>query len=86
MNSKLKEKYDFEIINYDTSLGRFISLRRIFSLYKQLKAINPDIVHLQSPVIGFSYDSACKLAGIKKTILTIRGMSGDSIYFSSLKN
>ena len=62
INSKLKEKYDFKTINYDTSLGRFISLRRIYDLYKQLKVINPDIVHFTGlQLSGFHIILACKL-------------------------
>ncbi|EJE8548261.1 glycosyltransferase [Vibrio vulnificus] len=86
MNSKLKHEFDFKTINYDTNIGRSISLKRILDLKKQIEKIEPDIVHFTGlQLSGFHIAVACKLAGVKKTVITIRGMSGDSVYFNPLK-
>jgi glycosyltransferase involved in cell wall biosynthesis len=86
MNSNLKDKYEFIPLNYNVSLGRGISIARIMDLKKQLKRINPDIVHFTGlQLSGFHIIVACKLAGIKNTIVTVRGFSGESIEFNPLK-
>jgi glycosyltransferase involved in cell wall biosynthesis len=86
INSILKEKYEFRIINYDTKLGTGISLKRIIHLKNQIKKINPDIVHYTGlQLSGFHMAIACKLAKVNKTVVTIRGFSGDAIYFNPFK-
>lgn len=86
MNSGLKEKYDFKVIYYDTSLGKGISIKRIIDLKNQIKKINPDIVHFSGLLLsGFHLAIACKLAGIKKTFVTIHGISRDDINFHPIK-
>lgn len=86
MNSDLKEKYDFHIIHYKTELGSGISLRRIKDLIEQIERINPDIVHFSGlQLSGFHMAVACKFAGVKNTVMTVRGFSGDAIYFNIIK-
>jgi len=86
INSKLNEKYNFRILYYKTELGRFISFWRIRDLTRQLKIIDPDIVHFTGlQLSGFQIALACKLAGIRNTVMTVRGFSGDMIYLHSYK-
>lgn len=86
MQSALKDKYDFEVLNYDTSIGSGISIRRILDLKKQLIDLSPDLVHYTGlQLSGFHVAIACRLAGIKHTLLTIRGTSADAMYFNVIK-
>ena len=86
MNSDLKNKYDFKYFVYDNELGRGISIKRIFNLSKQLEQIDPDIVHFSGlQLSGFHIILACKLARIKKTIVTIHGFSGDALDIHPIK-
>lgn len=76
INSALKEKVDYRTFVYRTELGRFISLTRIRDLVRQLKEINPDIVHFTGlQLSGFHIALACKIAKIPKTVVVIRGSS-----------
>jgi glycosyltransferase involved in cell wall biosynthesis len=86
MNSGLKDKYDFKVICYNTELGRGISIKIIKDLLRQLKDINPDIVHFSGlQLSGFHMAIACYIYGIKNTLVTIRGTSADAIYFPWIK-
>lgn len=86
MNSKLKNKYVFKKIYYRKELGTGISIKRIKDLTKQLKEIKPDIVHFTGlQLSGYHMAVACKLAGIKNTVVTVRGFSGDALYFNVIK-
>lgn len=86
MNSKLKEAYDFKTIYYRKELGSGISIKRIKDLVNQLKEIKPDIVHFTGlQLSGFHLAIACKVAGFKNTVVTVRGFSGDALYFNAIK-
>ncbi len=86
INSGLREIYDFKIIHYRNELGRGISIKRIYDLVKQIRQINPDIVHFSGlQLSGFHMAIACKIAGIKNTLITIHGSSADAIYFPWFK-
>jgi len=86
MESGLKEKYDFKPILYKKEMGSGISIKRIKDLKAQIKEINPDIVHYTGlQLSGFHMAVACKLAGVKHTVVTVRGFSGDVIFFSKVK-
>jgi glycosyltransferase involved in cell wall biosynthesis len=86
MRSGLQRKYDFYQLTYRTELGRFISVKRIQDLRKQIRKIKPDIVHFTGlQLSGFHLAMACKLEDVPHTIVTLRGFSGDMIYFSPLK-
>jgi glycosyltransferase involved in cell wall biosynthesis len=86
INSGLKDKYDFKVINYRTDLGRGISIKRIKDIVNQINEIKPDIIHYTGlQLSGFHMAIACKLSGIKKTIVSVRGFSGDAMYFNKFK-
>ncbi len=86
MNSSLNQHYEFKSFVYDSRLGKGISIKRIFDIKKQLKEINPDIVHFAGlQLAGFHMALACKLAGIKNTVVTVHGFSGEAIGFNPLK-
>lgn len=86
MNSALNMKYEFKSFVYNSQLGKGISIKRILDIKKQLKEINPDIVHFGGlQLAGFHMAVACKLAGIKKTVVTVHGFSGDAIGFNPVK-
>lgn len=86
VNSSLKEKYDYRIFEYNTSLGRFISIKRIKDLVRQLREINPDIVHFTGlQLSGFHIAVACRLAGLKRTVIVIRGSSTEALTISFLQ-
>jgi glycosyltransferase involved in cell wall biosynthesis len=86
ISSKLKESYDFRVIDYKIELGRGISIKRIIDLAEQIKSIGPDIVHFTGlQLSGFHMAVACKLAGISNSVVTVHGFSGDSIDFNPLK-
>ena len=86
MNSNLKNTYSFEKVFYRKELGSGVSIKRIKDLTKQLRLIKPDIVHFTGlQLSGFHMAIACKLAGIKNTVVTVRGFSGDALYFNPIK-
>lgn len=86
MESPLNQKYEFKSFVYNTNLGSGISIKRILDIRRQLKEINPDIVHFAGlQLVGFHIIVACKLAGIKNTVVTVHGFSGEAIGFNPIK-
>ncbi len=86
MSSNLKEKYEFVPFIYKTEIGRFISFKRIKDLKKQLVKSKPDLVHFSGlQLMGFHIAVACKLAGVKKTVVTVHGLSSDALNISWVK-
>jgi glycosyltransferase involved in cell wall biosynthesis len=86
MSSSLTETFSFHEIIYDPKLGRGISIKRIFDLRRQLLNIQPDIVHFTGlQLSGFHIAVACFLAGVQRTVVTIRGSSADVIEFPKIK-
>ncbi|WP_170039459.1 glycosyltransferase [Polaribacter gangjinensis] len=86
IQSNLVDKYEFRTINYKTEMGTGISITRIRDLITQIKRINPDIVHYTGlQLSGFHMAVACKIAGVKNTVVTVRGFSGDAINFNFFK-
>jgi glycosyltransferase involved in cell wall biosynthesis len=86
INSSLKNKVDFRLFDYNTALGRFVSIRRILNLARQLRKIKPDIVHFSGlQLSGFHIALACKLAGIKKSIVVIHGSSTEALNIGIFK-
>lgn len=86
MDSGLKEKYDFATILYKPELGPNVSLARIRDLVSQLRRLEPDIVHFGGlQLSGFHLAVACRLAGIRNTLLTIHGFSGDALDVNLIK-
>ncbi|GGH74525.1 glycosyltransferase [Phaeocystidibacter marisrubri] len=87
MESELKESYEFRTIWYDVSLGAGVSWKRILHLRDQIREIKPDIVHYTGlQLSGFHMAVACRLAGVKRTVVSVRGFSGDALYFSKIKS
>ena len=86
MDSVLSDDFSFHEIVYDPAIGRGISLKRILDIKRQIIAIQPDIVHFTGlQLSGFHMAVACWLAGVRRTVVTIRGSSADAIEFSPLK-
>ncbi len=86
MNSDLKKSYTFKTVYYRKELGSGVSIKRIKDLTNQLKEIQPDIVHFTGlQLSGFHMAIACRLAGIKNTVITVRGFSGYALYFNRIK-
>jgi glycosyltransferase involved in cell wall biosynthesis len=80
MESGLNAKYDFRAVQYRTEIGSNISSRRIYDLYKQIRNINPDIAHISGLLLnGFHMALACRLARVKRVLLTVHGTSRDSL-------
>jgi glycosyltransferase involved in cell wall biosynthesis len=80
MNSRLNEKYEFRPFIYRTEIGRFISIKRILDLSNQLKTIKPDMVHFSGlQLMGLHLAIACRLAGIKKSVVIVHGLTGDAL-------
>jgi len=86
MKSGLQKKYDFRVLVYRTEIGRFISIRRILDLRRQLLKIKPDIVHFAGlQLSGIHMAIACRLAGIRKTVVTVHGSSIDAMTIGPLR-
>ncbi len=86
INSRLKDKYDFRIINYDPNIGMSISLKRVLDIRKQIIEIKPDVVHYSGlQLVGFHMAFASFLTPVKSRVLTIHGSSVDAISFNPVK-
>lgn len=86
IHSSLSEKYEYRLFEYKTGMGRFISLKRIRDIVRQLKEINPDIVHFSGlQLSGFHVALACQLAGINKSIVVIHGSSTEAMDINRIK-
>lgn len=86
VNSSLKEDYNYQIFEYNTQMGRFISFKRIKDIVSQLKKINPDIVHFTGlQLSGFHIAIACRIAKIKNTIVVIHGSSTEAMDIGLIK-
>lgn len=86
MNSSLKEDFNFVPIYYDNGLGRFISIKRIKDIVKQIKKASPDgilITGLQ--LSGFHVALASLISGVRTRIVIIRGSSTEAISFPFIK-
>ncbi len=83
VNSELKDKYDFRTFEYDPTIGRKISIRRVLDLYRKIKSLNPDIVHFTGlQLSGFHVALAARLACVRKRIVVVHGSSLEAIKFS----
>lgn len=86
LNSELKKKYNLKVIKYDTSIGKGVSIKRIYDIYQQIREAQPDILHFTGlQLSGFHIIIAAKLARVPHTVVVVRGMTRDMIYFSSIK-
>jgi len=85
INSKLKEKYAFVPLE-QTFAPHGINLKLLHDLYKKIKRVKPDILHirgLQSE--GFYGVLAGKLAGCKKIVVSIHGLYSDDLSCQGFK-
>lgn len=83
IKSGLNKKYIFKPFIYRTELGRFISIKRILDIKRQLLKIKPDIVHFSGlGLMGFHIAVACRLAGIRNTVVTVHGLTNDALNVS----
>lgn len=77
INSKLRKKYNFVPLE-QTFAPHGINLKLLHDLYKKIKRVKPDILHirgLQSE--GFYGVLAGKLAGCKKIVVSVHGLYSD---------
>lgn len=86
LESSLKNKYDFRILNQDKVAGGRINLKLMFNLMKKIRKVNPDIIHISGlQSAGFHCLCAAKMAKCKKIMITIHGFSEDSMGISKIK-
>ncbi len=86
INSDLANKYDFKILWYRQSLGKYISIARIMDLKNQISNINPDIVHISGlQLSGFHLAIAARLANARHILMTIHGSSGEALFINRIK-
>lgn len=85
-SSWLSDKYNFRFVTQSFHAKGKINITLLNDLRKQIKEVNPDIVHLSGlQSSGFHAIVAARLAGCKKIIIAIRGSSGDAIGINALK-
>lgn len=78
--SFLSNEFIFDEIILNDRLGKIPRVKVIFRLIRELKKINPDIVHITGLQLhGFYAVLAARLAGYQKILVTVRGSSGDSL-------
>ena len=86
INSNLSNHIDFVPVFHDMSLGRGISLKRIFNLRDQLKIIKPDIVLFSGVQLAALHILiASIMLGQKSRFMIIRGFSFDALDISLFK-
>jgi L-malate glycosyltransferase len=86
MQSWLKGKYDFHEIHIAGRLGMIPRIKLILDLAKEIRAVDPDIIHISGLQLhGFYAVLSTRIAGYRNIILTIRGKSTDSLEISGLK-
>lgn len=85
MNSWLKEHYNFKEININGRLGKRPQIKLLMNLIKEIKAFDPDIIHLTGLQLhGFYASLASRLAGYKNILTVVRGSTTDAIEFPKL--
>lgn len=86
MESALKEKYDFVPLFIPKGHLGIFNLKVIKKMAADIKACNPDIVHFTGlELVGWYGCLACKAAGVKKTLMVIRGSTEEAIEFNKVK-
>ncbi len=84
--SGLKEKYEFIPLIIPEGRRGLFNPRLQRNLIEQIKKSKPDIVQFTGLALdGFHTLLACKLCGVKNTLLVIRGSSREGVEFSGLK-
>lgn len=85
MESDLKEQYEFIPLMLPKP-KEILTVSGMKQVINEIKKNDPDILHFAGLQLeGFAVLLAAKMAGVKKTICSIRGSSMDAIGFSGLK-
>lgn len=86
MNSNLCEKYEFREIVINEHLGKIIKPKVIIRLVREIRRERPDIIYFTGMQLhGFYMALSAWIAGFrKKTIMVVRGSSGDAMNVSGL--
>lgn len=80
MESRLSEEYEFIPLIIPKGRLGLINLKLTKTLISQIRSNKPDIVHFTGlELVGFHVALACRLLGIKKTIVAIHGSTSESI-------
>lgn len=83
--SFLSEKYDFFEIHITEKLGKIPRVSVIKRIARELKQINPDIVHVTGLQLhGFYGVLSARIAKIKNILIVVRGSSCDAINISMI--
>jgi hypothetical protein len=86
MESSLKEKYEFIPLIIPKGRIGLINIKLITKLRNDILKVQPDIVHFAGlQLTGFHLALACKLAGVKNTVLAIHGSSLEAVEFPHWK-
>jgi glycosyltransferase involved in cell wall biosynthesis len=85
-SSALCLKYEFVPLVQDRVAGGRINLGLILDLYRKIRNVKPDIVHISGlQSAGFHCICAAKLAKCKLVVVTIHGFNGSVIELSPIK-
>ena len=86
MESSLRRDYTFVSLVIPRGRIGVLNIKLLIKLRNQIRETQPDIVHFTGLQLeGFHVALACKLAGIKNTVLAIHGSSLEAIEFSNWK-
>lgn len=81
--SPLADRYDFSVVTQTFHAGGRVNIALIRDLRAQIKAADPDLVHLSGlQASGFHAAVAARLATRAPVLMTIRGFSGDALGLS----
>lgn len=83
VESNLKDKYEFIPFYIPTGHLGVFNYKVIKQLAKNIKANNPDIVHFTGlELVGWYGMLACKMAGVKNSLIAIHGSTSEAIEFN----
>lgn len=86
MESDLINKYKFIPIVVPRTRKLLFSFTGMKKFVKKIRDISPDIIHIEGlQLIGFCSMLACKLAGIKHTVVAVHGSSLKAIQISKFE-
>lgn len=84
-DSSLSDNYEFIEVHITEKLGKVPRLKVIKRVADELKAINPDIVHITGLQLhGFYGVISARFAKIKNILLVVRGSSCDALGISNI--
>lgn len=73
INKILEKGYTFHPVKIERRISPLSNLKSIYKMYKILKRIKPEIVHVHTPIAAVLGRVAAKLAGVKTIIYTAHG-------------